>query len=238
MAAEAAIAPATAVELAAPDRRLHRRRPASYLAWLAVGGVGTYVDRIHENLGVVAYPNPDWIGDSLPVSPVYLGATVGFFLLYTLVVGHRGRAQGLFGGRPLAPLDLIFAHSSWIAAYVVSGYLGAPERANGILPFVCAAVLLLWAAPDLWAARRTWLPLYAVLLGIFGTGFEWLATRGGGFAYPVCPSAACLGASVPAVWLFCLYIHAALYVHRMLGGRHVLSHWSRKTVEESGARVL
>src|SRR6266513_2769909 len=82
------------------ERRVYRRRPAAYLAWLVFGGLGTYVDKIHEHLGVVAYPNKEWVGESLPVSPVYLCASVLLFLVYTVVVGHRSRQQGLFGGRP------------------------------------------------------------------------------------------------------------------------------------------
>ncbi|MGQ0508527.1 MAG: hypothetical protein ACT4TC_24780 [Myxococcaceae bacterium] len=226
-----AVADSVASEYAAPaDRGIHRRRPAAWLMWMVLGGVGTYVDKIHEYLGVVAYQNPEWIGDALPVSPVYLFATVGFFTGYTLVVGHRGRAQGLFGGRPLSLLDIVFAHASWISVYSVSGYLGAPERAHGSWPWIAAAFLGVSALPDLWQARRTWLPLFAVLLGIFGTGFEWTATSYGGFAYPVCPAAACLGTTVPAAWLFVLYIHAALYVHRMLGGRHAFSQWTRASL--------
>ncbi len=221
MASQTAVASPSFESLPA-DRAVHRRRPAAFVAWLAVGCIGTWIDKIHEHLGVVAYPDKEWIGEQLPVSPIYLGATVGFFLLYTWVVGHRGRAQGLFGGRPLSFADLVFAHGSWIFAYCVTGYLGAPERTHGVLPWVCAAVLAVWAAPDLWAARRTWLPLYAFLLACLGVGFEWTATRHGAFVYPICPSAPCLGASVPVVWLSMLYVHAALYVHRMLGGRYFL----------------
>lgn len=203
---------------AVADRRVHRRRPAAYVAWLVLGGIGTHVDKIHEHFGVVAYPNPSWIGERLPVSPVYLAAAVGFFVLYTVVVGHRGRAQGLFGGRPLSAKDFLFAFCSWIAAYTLTGWLGS---LGGIWPFVAAGILMVWAAPDLWAARRTWMPLFAALVATLGVGFEWTATAGGAFAYPVCPAPECLGTTVPALWLLALYVHAALYVHRMLGGRYL-----------------
>ena len=203
------------------DRRVDRRRPAAYFAWLLVGALGSYVDKIHEHFGVVAYRNQEWVGNRFPVSPIYLGATVGFFLLYTLVVGHRGRSQGFFGGKPISLRDLAFAHGSWISAYVISGYLGSPSHTHGVLPWASAILLGLWALPDLWAARRTWMPLYALALALLGVAFEWTATHQGGFAYPVCPSPACLGATVPVVWLGLLYVHAALYVHRMLGGKYL-----------------
>jgi len=218
----------------ASDRRPHKRRPRAFLAWLAIGSGGTYVDLIHEHLGVVAYPNADWVGEALPVSPAYLAASVGFFLLYTLVVGHRGRAQGLFGGRPIDALDFALAMGSWLFAYTLTGTLGAPPS-EGAGPWVAAAVLWAWAAPDLWAARRTWLFIFVLLVASMGVAFEWTATATGAFVYPVCPSTACLGTTVPALWLFPLYVHAALCIHRLLGGRYWLTH-GLKAFRERTAR--
>src|SRR5689334_429498 len=87
-------------------RRLRSRRPAAFLSWMALGALGTYVDKIHEHFGVVAYPNAEWIGNRLPVSPAYVIAGLGFFFLYTAVVGHRGAVQGVFGGPPLRAVDI------------------------------------------------------------------------------------------------------------------------------------
>lgn len=220
-AAAVAVLPA---ELAA-DRRPHSRRPLAFAAWLFMGGVGTYIDKIHEWLGVVAYPNKDWVGEQLPVSPAYLSATIGFFLLYTLVVGHRGRSQGLFGGKPISWADFALSMGSWIAAYTVTGILGAPGNSTGWTPWLAMALLWAWAAPDLWSARRTWLFVFVLLVAALGVGFEWTATSNGAFSYPVCPSEACLGTTVPALWLAPLYVHAALFIHRLLGGRHWLKRW-------------
>src|SRR5687767_6254184 len=90
-----------------PDRRLLGRRPAAYLSWIVLGGIGTYVDKIHEAAGVVAYPNRGWIGERFFVSPVYVGAGLMMFCFYTLIVGHpRAGKQGLYGGRPLALVDV------------------------------------------------------------------------------------------------------------------------------------
>jgi hypothetical protein len=221
-AVEVEISPA-----ALPDYRLLARRPAAFLAWAGVGCVGTYVDKIHERLGVVAYPDPTWIGERLPVSPVYVAATLGFFTLYTGLVGHRAQPQGLFGGARLRPLDFAYAHVSWIVAYCVSGVLGSPRWAEGVAPWACAVLLAAWAAPALWSARKTRLPLFAAAMAVMGVSFEWAATARALFTYPVCPSRACQGATVPLVWLPLLYVHAALYVHRMLGGRHALSDFGR-----------
>jgi hypothetical protein len=200
-------------------RRLSSRRPVAFLSWALVGALGTYVDGIHERLGVVAYPNHEWIGERLPVSPVYMMATVGFFILYTAVVGHRGIRQGIFGGRKLSGIDLGYAMGSWILAYCVSGFLGAA----GGWPLAGAALLALWAFPTLWKARRTKLPIFAFLVAVLGTTFEWSATSQGMFVYPVCPAPICMGATVPMGWLFILYLHAAIFVHRLLGGRHLFS---------------
>lgn len=42
---------------------------------------------------------------------------------------------------------------------------------------------------------------------------------------PGVTSEACLGTTVPAAWLVPLYVHAALFIHRLLGGRHWLKRW-------------
>lgn len=207
------------------DRRVHARRPAAFLAWAIAGGVATHVDKIHEAVGVVAYPDPEWIGEVLPVSPAYVFGSIVFFIAYTVIVGHRGRSQGVFGGRPITLLEFGLAVASWIVAYTISGVLGASASVRPELPWVGALILLLWALPDLWAARRTRLPLYAAFVAVLGVGFEAAATTTGGFVYPVCPGPECLGTTVPAAWLGLLYVHAALFVHRMMGGRHYLVRW-------------
>jgi len=221
----------------APDRSLRGRSVRAYLSWLVLGGVGTYVDKIHEASGVVAYPNAGWIGERFFVSPVYVGAGIGMFALYTLVVGHHRGRQGWMGGRPLSAIDFMGALGLWMVAYQVSGLLGAPERTQGAWPYALAGGLLAWAVPPLWRGRRSGLPAYAVLVAALGTGFEWLATLEGGFAYPVCPSRACLGATVPLVWLPALYLHAALFVHRMMGGtravRRALVHAAERATERA-----
>ncbi|HVE86212.1 MAG TPA: hypothetical protein VND93_25320 [Myxococcales bacterium] len=200
------------------DRSLRTRRRLAYLSWVVVGGIGTYVDKIHEAAGVVAYPNARWVGERFFVSPVYVGAGLGMFVLYTLVVGHHRGRQGVLGGRPLRVIDFAAALGFWMAAYQGSALLGAPERTRTAWPYALAGGLVAWAIPPLWRGRRSALPMYAALVAVLGTGFEWMATRSGGFAYPVCPSHACLGATVPLVWLPALYLHAALFVHRMMGG--------------------
>jgi len=211
-----------ALELEPPfldrDRRPWGRHWRAWLSWVVLGGAGTYVDKIHEVAGVVAYPNAGWVGERWFVSPVYVGAGIGMFALYTLVLGHPRGRQGVFGGRPLRPIDFFAALAFWMAAYQVSALLGAPEVTATAWPYALAGGLLAWAVPPLWRGRRTGLPLYALLVAVLGTGFEWLSTSRGGFTYPVCPSRACLGATVPLVWLPLLYVHAALFVHRMLGG--------------------
>jgi hypothetical protein len=197
----------------------------AYFAWLALGGIGTYVDKIHEHLGVVAYPDKTWVGEALPVSPVYLGASTLMFIVYTVVVGHRSHQQGLFGGRPLNKREVTYATLSWVGVYFVSGVCGSPLSGQPALPWLGAFFLAATAFPDLWMMRKTWLPLYALLVALTGVSFEWFATSHGAFAYPVCPSPVCLFTTVPALWLGFLYVHAALWVHRMLGGRHVFTRW-------------
>jgi hypothetical protein len=204
------------------DRRLGNRHARAYLTWLFWGSVGTYVDSIHEAFGVVAYPNPDWIGEKLPVSPAYLAATTGFFALYTLVVGHRpGAPQGWLGGEPVRVKDIAYALVCWLLVYSLSGALGAPALSHTVWPFASGAVLALTALPALWQQRRSLLPVFALLVVVIGTGFEWLATSHGLFAYPVCPSPECGPATVPLAWLPLLYVHAALFMHRLLGGAHL-----------------
>jgi len=39
------------------DRSLRGRHWRAWLSWVVLGGTGTYVDKIHEGAGVVAYPN-------------------------------------------------------------------------------------------------------------------------------------------------------------------------------------
>lgn len=237
------VVPAVALEGAlespslALDRSLRGRRWRAYLSWLVLGGIGTYVDKLHEVAGVVAYPNTGWVGERFFVSPVYVGAGLGGFALYTLVVGHHRGRQGWLGGRPLRPIDFVAALAFWMAAYQVSALLGAPERTRTAWPYALAGGLLAWAVPPLWRGRRSGLPVYALLVAVLGTGFEWFSTREGGFAYPVCPSRACLGATVPLVWLPVLYVHAALFVHRMMGGtravRRVLVHAAERATRAS-----
>ena len=173
---------------------------------------------------------------------MYLGGAVGLFILYTLVIGHGDGAQGLFGGRPLKALELVAAKISWIGIYIFAGFLGAPSHTQSWLPFVGGVLLFVLALPDLWAERHTRLPLYAVLVVIIGVGAEWFATSHNAYVYPVCSSAVCLGSTVPLVWLAPLYLHAALLVHRLLGGRHFVLHRramaSRSRPEANPAPVL
>jgi hypothetical protein len=185
------------------------------------GAVGTYIDGIHEAFGVVAYPNPEWLGEKLPVSPAYLAATTGFFALYTLIVGHRPDSpQGYLGGEPVRVKDIVYALSSWLAIYVACGFLGAPARSNTFWPWVLGLGLLLAAAPTLWRERHTRFPYFALAVAVLGVSFEWSATAHGLFTYPICPSRACLDATVPLVWLPFLYVNAAVFMHRLLGGTH------------------
>jgi hypothetical protein len=135
-----------------------------------------------------------------------------------MLVGHRGRAQGLFGGRPLRVQDFAFAICAWLAAYASAGWLASRQ-----LPWVAMALLVLTALPGLWSTRRTWHFLYAILIGLMGVGAEWLATAHGAYRYPACPGVSCLGTTVPALWLGPLYLHAAFLVHRLLGGPHIFS---------------
>ena len=208
----------TGEHLSPADRGPHRRRVVAYLAWIGLGVFASFLDKIHEHFGVVTYPNKTWIGEQLPVSPMYVAGATGFFCFYTLIVGHRGRAQGVLGGRPLEPRDMLYAMTAWLSVYVMSGYLASVE-----LPWVACALLTATAIPGLWATRRTWFLPYALFLATCGVTAEWIATAYGGYRYPACPGASCLGATVPIIWLGPLYLHAALMVHRLLGGRHFFS---------------
>jgi hypothetical protein len=200
------------------DRGPHRRRLAAYLAWGSLGALGGFLDKIHERLGVVTYLNKEWIGERLPISPMYVAAGLAGFFFYTLFVGHRGRQQGLLGGRPLELRDSLYASGAWLSAYALSGLL-----ASNHLPWLASGALVSTALPGLWSTRRTWLLPYALFVGLCGVSAEWLATASGGYAYPSCPSAVCAGTTVPVAWLGPLYLHAALLVHRLLGGRHWFS---------------
>jgi hypothetical protein len=185
-----------------------------------MGAFGTYADRIHQWAGVSAYPNAEWIGELLPISPVYVGAGVGFFALYTVVVGLRRGSSALLGGAERSPAEIFYALAGLLAAYAVTALGGGAGRGNGWGPFVTAAVLGLWAAPSFWRLRRTRVPLYAGMVVALGVGFEWMVTLNGGFVYPVCPATACMGAPVPILWLPLLYAHVALFFHRLAGGPH------------------
>jgi hypothetical protein len=200
------------------DRWPHRRRVIAYVSWIALGCLAGFLDKIHEHLGVVDYPNKAWIGEQLPISPMYVAGATGFFFFYTVIVGHRGRRQGVFGGRPLEARDLAFAMTAWISAYVMSGFMASAKA-----PWIAGGLLAATALPGLWATRRTWFLPYALLIGIAGVLAEWIATASGGYRYPVCPATSCMGTTVPVAWLGPLYLHAALLVHRLLGGRHLLS---------------
>ena len=67
------------------------------------------------------------------------------------------------------------------------------------------------------------LPAVAGFCAVLGVTFEWSATSQGMFVYPVCPAPICMGTTVPLGWLFILYLHAGIFVHRLLGGRHIFS---------------
>lgn len=190
----------------------------TWVAWAIVGALGTYADKIHQTAGVSAYPNSDWIGELLPISPVYVFAGVGFFALYVAVVGLRRGHDALFGGAERSPGEFIYAMAAALAGYAVTALCGGAGQTNGWAPFVGTGVLALWAAPSYWRLRHTRVPLYGALVVLFGCGFEWLATQGGGFQYPACPSTECLGTPVPMLWLPLLYAHVALFFHRLAGG--------------------
>jgi hypothetical protein len=204
----------------AQERSLRGPRVSTWIAWATLGAFGTYADRIHQWSGVSAYPNSQWVGELLPISPVYVGAGVGFFALYIAIVGLRRGSDALFGGADRSPAEVFYAVAALLAAYAVTALGGGAGRGDGWSPFIAAGVLAGWAAPSFWRLRRTRVPLYAAAVVALGVGFEWMVTLHGGFMYPVCPAAACLGTSVPMLWLPLLYAHVALFFHRLAGGPH------------------
>jgi hypothetical protein len=192
--------------------------------WAGIGALGTYADKIHEIAGVSAYPNAEWIGERFWFSPVYTFAGLAFFALYRLTVGRQVRAEGLFGGGRRTPRQVAHAFSEVVLAYVLTGLLAGHEVGRSWLPYVASIILAAWAAPTLWSTRRTGLWAYALLVAVSGSAFEWTATSQGGFTYPACPSAACLGTTVPLIWLPLLYVHAALFFHRLARGPRLVLH--------------
>ena len=209
----AALAPPYAVV-----RSLRAPRARTWIAWAIMGGIGTWADKIHQLGQVSAYPNAEWIGERVPVSPVYVAAGVGFFALYAVVVGLRKGTPALWGGASRTVLEVLKTCAGLLAAYTVTAVAAGLRHRYDIGPFFAAAVLALWAAPSYWKLRKTRVPLYGALVMILGTSFEWIATSHGAFVYPVCPATPCLGATVPLVWLPLLYAHVGLFFHRLAGG--------------------
>jgi hypothetical protein len=200
------------------ERGLRGPRAVTWLAWAIVGGASTYADKIHQLAGVSAYPNSDWVGERLPVSPAYVASGIGFFALYALVVGLRKGSSALFGGAHRSPAQVAAVVAQLLLVYAVSAIGGAYQGGKGVGPFLVAVVLAGWAVPALWRLRRTAIPAYAGLVIAFGCGFEWLATSHQAFVYPVCPATACFGTTIPILWLPWVYAHVALLFHRMAGG--------------------
>jgi len=202
------------------ERSLKGPKLATWVTWALLGGVGTWADRIHQWAGVSAYPNSDWIGEILPVSPVYVFAGVGFFALYIVVVGLRKGSDALLGGADRSPAEVAYAITALLAAYAVTALAAGNGRGHGWGPFIGAAILGAWAAPSYWRLRWTRVPIYGALVIALGCSFEWVVTSQGGFVYPVCPNVSCLGTTVPMLWLPLLYAHVALFFHRLAGGPH------------------
>jgi hypothetical protein len=190
--------------------------PMHLFSWFALGAAGTAFDKIHSVAGVTVYPDPQWIGERLPISPAYVAAGVCSFILYVLMVGLPTGRRGVLGGRPISVWQVALAFWSFVAAYGLTSLLSGKGREQGPLPWVCAAALLAWALPSLWRDRDRRFWAYAVAVSIIGPSFEWIAVAQGGFAYGICPSTACAGAPVAIVWLPLLYLHYALLVRRLL----------------------
>jgi hypothetical protein len=190
--------------------------PVHLGSWFVLGAVGTAFDKIHAVAGVTVYPDPQWIGERLPVSPAYVAAGVCSFILYVLMVGLPRGPRGPLGGRPIDPGRAAASLGAFLAAYALTSILSGKGREQGPLPWVCAAALLAWALPSLLRDRDPRFWAYALAVSVIGPSFEWAAVAGGGFAYGICPSTACAGAPVAIVWLPLLYLHYALLVRRLL----------------------
>jgi hypothetical protein len=218
VSAKASVASPRAVERS--FGALRQPRLATWIAWGIIGAIGTWADHIHQWAGVSAYPNTGWVGELLPASPIYVAAGVGYFALYVVVVGLRHGSDALLGGGHRDAAEVAYAVTALLAGYAVTALAGGAGRGEGWGPFLGAAILALWAAPSYWRLRKTRVPIYAGWVILLGCGFEWLATALGGFSYPVCPATACLGTTVPMLWLPLLYAHVALFFHRLAGGPH------------------
>ncbi len=188
-----------------------------YLAtWTLVGAAATVLDRLHAGAGITTYPDPEWVGAALPVSPVYAAAGLFGYVGWVLLVGRGAAPRGFLGGAPIGPRRALLAVLPFVLAYAATALLSAKGLEDGPWPWACGALLAATAAPSLVRHRRTGLPVFAVAATVVAVGFEALAASRGAFAYGICPSSACLGAPVAVAWLPWLYVHAALCVHGLL----------------------
>jgi hypothetical protein len=200
-------------------RRSTSRVALPWLCWAFLGALGTYADKIHELAGVSAYPNKGWIGELFWFSPVYTAAGLGFFALHRLMFAQGRPLLGLLGGGPRSFWEVLYCAGNLLLAYLATAVLSGRDHIEGHWPWVTALVLAGWALPLLLRERGARVWLYVMTVAVLGTTFEWIATSRGGFAYPICPGPACLGTSVPIVWLPLLYVHAALFFHRLASYR-------------------
>ena len=190
------------------------------LLWAAVGALATPLDELHQATGITVYPNPDWVGERLPLSPAYAAGGTLFYLSYAVLFRRELAAiprRGMLGGRPLGALSTLAAFALFALAYAASALGGARGLEGTAWPFATGALLALAALSRLRRRASGKLLLFALAVAALGTGFEWVAVAGGGYAYGVCPAPSCLGAPVPLAWLPALYLHAALLVDDLLG---------------------
>ena len=191
--------------------------PVFLLSWAAIGVLASELDRLHEAAGVIAYPNPDWIGCRLPVSPAYVGAGLAAYAVHALLFGVRPAPRGILGGAPIDARSALQAAGEFALAYALTALASARALSVTAAPFVCGALLGARAATVLWRAGGRVI-LFAALAATAGVAFEWTAVARGGFAYTGAGSTGFFGTPVPLVWLPLLYMHAAIAVHRLLRG--------------------
>ena len=192
--------------------------PLFLVKWLLLGAIATQLDKLHEFAGVTVYPDPEWISCKLPFSPIYAAGGLAAYGAYALVVGFPAAPRGFLGGAQLTTAWVLRAVGEFTAAYALTAVLSGRALATTPGPFLCGAVLAIWAAPTIWRLRGTPFPLFAGLGVLIGVGFEWIAVARGAYGYGIASSPAFFGTPVPLAWLPCLYMHAAICVHRLLGG--------------------
>lgn len=159
-----------------------------------VGAVmGTLLDLIHVQSGVLYYASPFYPGGQAFWVPLLFGAAA-----LVLVRGYRSFAEFLGVRDPIASTNsLTEAALGFVAAYAATGLFHEHEL------LLTAALVVSWA----WHQKRHpgegGVP-YAVGLAIAGSFFEAALSSTGAFSYT---SPDLLG--VP-VWLFALYLHASI----------------------------